>query len=495
MCKISLSISLFLIFSHISYAQNTFSILFTRYGNEVAGCMVEDSENDYIAVGVHHIGVIQPTKGAIWKISNKGDTLTKVFTFCDSSSSFCQILQHSNGNYIVLGRISSPPYLIDNLLILELDKNFDIVHQKVIELPGMEHMYGWGFKKQLKCYYLLSGSAGPNSTPADLGDPYFIKLDENFDTVCTYHIKLSGEQRIQDFIFSTDKSKILLFGQSYISLPWGEARNEMVIYDTRFNYMGYKLFPKDGLDDGYSDYMQGRWLTNNTFLMSCNYNEAYQTTTQQCFMEMDTSMNFYIRKIYGVPDTNDHGTLLSRTFDFVNTDSIYFTGVKNLIVSFWPNEVSWIRIGLLNRQLDPYYIRYYGGDAQYWIEGMMRTSDGGMLIMAIRLEDFTYTTSDWDMFFLKVNAEGVITVKLNPQICPFRPFVISPNPGSDYFEINLIIPQSTLIITDMSGSLLLKKEILNGRNRINCNTISPGMYMVTIKSNDGEIFTQKWIKQ
>jgi hypothetical protein len=470
-------------------AQNTFNYLFKKPGIESAVYMIEDFEGSIIAVGAQsRLGY--PQNGAIWKIDKHNDTLSRVYGFTGLNAHFTYI-EETYSDYIIAGFAENTNNVASSkFFILRLNHNLEITWQKTIDLNY--EIYSSKLKKSGGYYYLLMSAFQNNGQ----SDPFFIKLNSDFDTVRTYHSGyLLGGQYIYDFMFSQDGAEIYIFGTSYISLPYGEARNEIVFYDTAFNYIGYNVFPKDAMNGDYSIYMQGQWMTDTTFLMYCNYTDFTDFKSQQCFMEMDTSLNIYNRSIIGVPDTNDHGCITSKTYSFSNPDSIHYAGVKNLIVSFTPDEISWLRIGMLNRQLQPYYMRYYGGDAQYWIEFVLHTHDGGMVIHAMRLEDFTYTESDWDAFFLKVNSEGLITGTAPSKICPERAFRISPNPGTDHAEINLVMLKAQLTVFDISGRMIIQQSLTEGKNTVNTSHLPKGLYLYSVKDNKDYIETQKWLKQ
>lgn len=471
------------------HAQNTFSFCFPKAGYETAYYLIEDSQNSIIAVGTQLVGN-NPSDGAIWKIDSNNDTLTRAYDFGNMNVQFTYI-EESDTGYLVVGLIQDTiDTEVSNILVLKLNNNLDIAWQKVIiQNYGFE---SWKFKKHDGYYYMMS-SAFQNSGYAD---PYFMKLNSNFDTVRTYRSGyMLGGQYIDDFMFSKDGSQIYVFGTSFISLPYGEYRDEIVFYDTAFNYLGYNLFPQDGVNGFYSNYMQGKWMTDTTFLMYCNYIPSSDNMIEQCFMEMDTAMNISNRIFIGVPDTNDVGCLTSHTYSFSNPDSIHFAGTKNFIVSFQPDEISRLRIGMLNRQLQPYYMHYYGGDAQYWIEFVMHTRDGGMVIHARRLEDFTYTESDWDAFFLKVNSEGLITGTTATEICPLRTFLLSPNPGSEQVRLSLALPKAELKVFDISGRLVRQQPLHEGENTIQTSGLPQGIYLFSVIGSNNITNSQKWIKQ
>lgn len=474
-----------------SDAQNTFSCVFQKPGIENALYMIEDSDQSILAVG-GQTRLSNPTKGAIWKIDKNNDTLTKNYGYLDKDLYFTYIEETSGDEYIVSGfTVDTNENDATDLIFFRLNQELEVIWQKTIALN--HELYGSRLKKQDDYYYLLMSASQNSGHP----DPYFIKLNSEFDTVRTYHSGyLLGGQYIQDFTFSPDGSQIYIFADGFIfdQNDLGD-HNEIIFYDTAFNYLGFNNFPYEGINGAFSNYMQGQQFADTTLLMYCNYISYSDHTIQHCFMEMDTAMNIYNRTIFGVPDTNDVGCMMSKTYSFSTPDSIHYAGTKNYIVSFQPDEISWLRIGMLNRQLQPYYMRFYGGDAQYLIEYVLHTSDGGMVIHAMRLEDFTYTESDWDAFFLKVDKNGLITGITSPEICPLRSFLLSPNPGSNEVHLDLAPFHAQLLIYNVSGILVHSQTLTQGTNLINTTKLPKGIYIFSVTDENNNTSSQKWIKQ
>ena len=314
-------------------AQNSFSILFSSPRDEGAEVIFEDASHNYIGVGQSSDSDTYIYTPKIWVVFNNGDTLTRSYPLTsDTSWVFLDIRQKSDGNYMVTGTIMWQPDYYENLVVVELDQGFNIVSRKITLLPGMETLGQWKMKKHLGSYYVFACTAGPTSTPAWVGDPYFIKLNANFDTVYTFHTKLSGGQIICDVEFSRDGGDFYIFSDSY--MPGGK-RDKMIVYDTLFNYKYYRSFPSNS----YAGLIQGNWLTDTTLLIGCCYNEFYSGEEKHCLAEMDTLLVVKREYFADAPDTVDLCGL-GTNFAFRSNDSIFYTGIKKARIAFWPNTPS-----------------------------------------------------------------------------------------------------------------------------------------------------------
>lgn len=486
---------LYLIFAFLQIntflnAQQSFQILFSVSNrSETVGGVIEDASGNFLAVGIQTKIEYPTQQGMLWRISSTGDTLSKVFSFGDSTSTFADILQKENGNYVVFGFIRGATDLIDNLLILELNSDLQIVNKKVTVLPEMQKSYVFLMKKHLQFYYILLGNYGPDSNPPFLHDPYFVKLNNNFDTVMTRRYSIPGNQYATDMIFSPDGSQIWLFARSYFYEFTGASLEQMVIYDTLFNFISVKTFQDYFVDLN----TKAKWWTDSTFLLGFQHSDYNSHERDLAFTVIDSTLIITDVSTIGATDTIDY--LASITgFDFVNQDSIHFAGTKNIVAAFWPQEPSWLWVGLLNRNLNPLYQRFYGGDAYYHAANMIRTRDGGVFVAATRYNYLVHNDFN-DAFFLKVNNEGLVTNLSMPPLCPMQSVVIYPNPGTDH--VNLLLSESSALcqIFDLSGRIVFDKMLVNGLNRINCFHFKPGAYLINIETNRGINQQYKWIKR
>jgi hypothetical protein len=155
---------------------------------------------------------------------------------------------------------------------------------------------------------------------------------------------------------------------------------------------------------------------------------------------------------------------------------------------------NWLIAGALDSTLQPYFINYYGGDAYYHANSMLLTSDGGYLILADRYDKNTQDY-EYDVFFLKLDKNGLITGSEHQTLCPQHVCAINPNPFTDNLQIDLFIEKARLSITDVSGREVANISLSNGNNKINTISFPGGIYFARIISNKQQMLqTEKLIK-
>lgn len=470
------------------HAQNNFQILFKNPLNDCLSQIIEDNEHNYIAI-VNSVGIAKQQIGSssILRISFTGDTISKCYRLADSSLYFGYIEQLNTGNYKIIGGISRN-FENDFLLILEYSPMLELISRQIIPLPELRKSSGMIVKKFNGSYYVLLTNS--DSVLTYMYNPYLIKLDGNFEVINTKYYPNDGDQKFEDFIFSPDSSQIWAFGQGFYDL-WGlHTADQFVVYDTSLNLKYVKQFP----DPNSMHYQQVRRITDTTFIHSCNY--LYGGSPQDddvVFTEMDSTLQTYNQHFVGEPDTSDYGGF-TNTFDFVDPDSIFYSVTKNIIFDFWPQDPNWILTGRFNRSFQTSFQRIYGGDAYYITASILCTSDGGYLIGALRY-DYTIQDHEHDVFFLKLNAEGLITGIDEEPICPKQPFAMYPNPGESTMHIVLEIPRAQMIMSDIYGRIVMSKNLFEYYNTIDCSSLSAGTYIIQLINAENKAYTQKWIKK
>lgn len=490
----------FIILPLMADAQDSYQVLFRNSKNETVSSMIQSIDGSIIAVGKCNVFDSQRDtyRGKVWKINSAIDTLSKQFTFGDTSSSFNYIEELPNGNYLLGGNIFLPPDYNHGLLIfLEVTESFEKVKQKTICIEGWTNIYAELIKKFSENYYLL-GSVFINNCIQS----FIIKTNSDLDTLSSrvYTNATGTAGQFMDCILSPDSSQLWTFTNMFT--PGESAGDDLFIYDTLLNFVRYKSFPfvfnpaTADIEVEYQHNMTVRWLTDRTFLVGCNhlrtYNQQQDLEYDIGFSEMDSTLSLVPITYFGSTDTIDYAPFLHGTFDFRSTDSIVFAGTKRQISDFWPHKPSWIKAGMFDKNMQPIYDAYYGGDAYYKALIIKCTSDGGSIIAANRY-DYLTQNSERDVFFLKLNNQGLITGNTENDICPFSVFSIHPNPAHNTFKITLLIQKAEMKLFTCLGTVVMQKHIFEGENVINSSSLIAGTYICEVITPKGELFTKKII--
>ena len=480
-----------------STAQGTYSLLFRCPYDEMSMSVIENSQHEYVAVGFENIKPdISGHRGKLWKFSSSTDTMTRAYDFNDTSFSFTNIFQNTVGDYHAFGIYRYPPdFNRPVIAMMELNSEFEIVNKKIINLPNL-NQHGANVIRLINGYYFLFGIGHWGDTVKS----FVFKVDQELNLV-NYSCLSSPAQEsgyYMDCILSPDSTKFY----AVTNFPnEGDGACHLFVYDTALNLLSVKVFPhymnlNQGIDEYYinnvtiSTFPYNRILTGAVMGKMLNWDLEVKIG----FSFLDTTMQWVPPQYFGSDDTTFYTAYGRPTFAFRNPDSIFFTGTKRQIASFFPQKPNWLIAGALDSTLQPYFINYYGGDAYYHANSMLLTSDGGYLILADRYDKNTQD-NEYDVFFLKLDKNGLITGSENQTLCPQKVCVINPNPFTDNLQIDLFIEKARLSITDVSGREAANISLSKGINKINTISFPGGIYFAWIISNKQLILqTEKLIK-
>ncbi len=180
-------------------------------------------------------------------------------------------------------------------------------------------------------------------------------------------------------------------------------------------------------------------------------------------------------------------------------DKIFVVGVYNVDpVQFpWQNSPTWIQITRIDTGLQIIDHHFYGGDAFYMPYHIIKTTDGGALIIGNRYDYTTPWEQKYHVFALKVNSDGLITELPEQPQAKAHDAIIYPNPGIDFLNIQSG-PQITgaeFYLFDMQGKPVLERKINNTQLNVNTTELAPGTYPWQIVFKNKVIESGKWLKK
>jgi hypothetical protein len=242
-------------------------------------------------------------------------------------------------------------------------------------------------------------------------------------------------------------------------------------------------FKKHKLVDGFHFLMLG-WQINNG-------NGTFENPWDMAFYKMDESFHINKKYIYGAIDTND----FPNNIDFIDTNRIFFGGVKNYTNQ--PPEDSWLSLYITNLQGDTINSRYYGGYGSYNVGTGLATCDGGY-IFGVRWFDFANYIPpepiDWDVIIMKVDADGLISNVETPMPFKVTDVIVYPNPANN--EVNFVLglySNLQLSIYNSTGERMIFQSLYHSQT-IDISSFPSGMYVYLLTGKNGFTETGKIIK-
>lgn len=460
-----ISFILLLVIQFKCCAQSSYFITFKNPASqERCYNIIEDSNGSILGVGVtcNEFSEINSYKGTVWQIAANSDTLTRYFTSGDTSYIFQYIEQRNNIYHIIATSFIPPEYSHTRIEHLVLDSALNVVSKSALADRNSFLLLGKQMRRINDCYYLLV-----SEEINYVGSDCILKLDSDFCPI-NFYVLWQKEVRTMDFLVSADSSQFWLFTNSYNLTPGPE----LIVLDTNMVVLEIKNFPRSN-NVAYRDRLTAEWYTDSTFLIGCNHELSYNYFIG--FSVLDSELEISPIQYFGSPDTTN-GAAFKTTFS-KSESSVFFCGIKNEIASFYPYAPSWIIAGKMTNNLQPEYVKYYGGDAYYWAYTIINTSEGGSVI---NLERYDYLTQDHerDVAFLKLNADGLITNSNNQQYQEPVKLFLYPNPTTSYINIKTDgLVCSRFEIYNSYGRLMNEYPISSSITRIDVSDLKPGIYL------------------
>ncbi len=157
---------------------------------------------------------------------------------------------------------------------------------------------------------------------------------------------------------------------------------------------------------------------------------------------------------------------------------------------------SWYFIGKIGNNNQFIWKKRFGGDNFYSLVSITPTSDGGVLVGGFYY-DFNSTVFQNDLYIIKLDSNGNTTWTQNisePEV-KLRLF---PNPTAHQLNLQLSSPNqyvNSLNIFDLQGKEVLKLESNSAQQKIDISNLPSGVYLIKGKTNLGQDFSRKFVKQ
>jgi hypothetical protein len=271
--------------------------------------------------------------------------------------------------------------------------------------------------------------------------------------------------------------------------------NGLLIYNTNFELDAVLTINSDST--GFSSFPQKHKLINDFQYLKTGMQNVYNGTGppedpyDMAFLIMDEYYQIVDEHLFGVPDTLD----FPRNIDWIDTNRIFFSGVKNYITL--PPEDSWLSLYITNLQGEIIHAKYYGGYGLYTVGTGLATSDGGYIIASSWFDFANYIPPgpiDWDVIIMKVDADGLISNVETPMPFKVTNVIVYPNPVKNELHFDLgLYSNLQLSIYNSTGERIIFQSLLHSQT-IDISSFPSGMYVYLLTGKNGFTETGKIIK-
>ncbi|OFY47786.1 MAG: hypothetical protein A2W85_13365 [Bacteroidetes bacterium GWF2_41_31] len=495
---------IFQIFFGISaVAQQSFEFTYGTNDDEELFDGIQDSEGNFILCG--RIGnYMQEYNPLIIKVFPDGTYISRRFPSNDTLGYFTLVTQTPDGNYLFFGKSSTTDYHEYNYLrVVKTDSDLNTIFQKhyFIENSLYHNCNLHQIYFDPDSNYIVAGSLSYKDTGTEFGDLWMIKFNIDGDTLMTKtpQHKPWTSQWAQELTSVPATGEYMVIGGSFDSYT---SDVELFRMDSLFNKTGFTNVPKQYPNK----YIRGIeassdiWLNDTVFLLSTKAKDTVGKRVDDCSLgvfAVDTAGTILKQLIVGKPDTSDYPAY-QNSMATVNDTTIYIGGYVSHL-AFFPERPSLIELYLIDTALNLLGYKQYGGDAMYWLNGIIPASDGGCLLYAMRY-DYLVNNNERDVHIIKMQREDMeLITKISQTNDNNTDILAFPNPAKEQINIPLsgMLKQSArILVFKQDGRKVFDKQIEGPGNLISLGitNLSEGLYIYKVQQNDQVIQRGKFLK-
>ncbi len=480
-----------IIFSTISFAQNSFEFTLNTFKDESIFSIIENNNKQYLLTGcIRDTYTYSKESAYIALIDIFGNLIAEnSIQLKDTFLYFESAFQKTNNNYIVFGRTKVNNSSTQSLFVCEFDQNLNIVKRKQFSLIANKFL-------DMELPYLNSsnnlvvyGSLTEFSNNRLYLDYLFFEISQELDSIKMLIQPENIEEQIHiNSLTSRSAGGYFAFSNQF-------TRPSKILYlDNDFNILSQKEIPEEIYGFGTI-----KTVSDSTYYIvgkKTHYNK-YQDDDIACIL-LDTShTTIHALEYFGKPETSDIGGRLE-TMDFIDKDKIYIAGIHKFYYGGPPDLPAYdnyIYIIQTDSLLNVKREIFYGGNMGYYVYSVKATSDGGCIVAASRY-DTDNQQNERDALILKFDAELNLPVSIEEHEIKAHELILYPNPGSAHLNIRTAVQSlgGQFCLYDIKGKLVYQQTITERYTEINTEALPAGSYIYSYVLKNHKPETGKWIK-
>ena len=415
-----------------------------------------------------------------------------------------KLLIENNGKLYIIGNSNGVQKINSNrIFISELNNDCDTVALTSYLLPDSLEL------NRIKCIVNTSGDFICSGFFLNKGSDfdyhmyymYILKMSHDlqkmqfklFNNVlfCWDMIESAQHDGYYAFIMCFDDLQLVSFINDNISN--GLINDNFMLYmDTAFNINWSYHFPNNSLRNTTTV----KWVSDTTLIYVCEefiLDDSDRGIGALMFSPQDTTI---IKSSYiGVPDTASFPAFRESVVTD-NSNNIFIGGMKNIEICnpFWSTNKDWFCLSKFDKQMNPIWTKYYGGDAYYNLWTIKETQDGGCLMLGTR---YDYLTQNYerDIYIVRVDENGLITSPNEMPPLTVSEAIVYPNPGSTQLTIETALKDLQFELYNTNGQTVVSQPVNNGTTTVNTSALPAGVYLYRFMNKDKMVESGKWVKE
>jgi len=458
-------------------SQNSFNVILkdSTYDNMVHSA-IELSNGQFIIVSVR---ILQPRIIAanIMKIDAYGNLLRQnILRFNGTSSGLSGIVQLSENRFI----LSGATYQGDsaNLWLCTIDSSLNAIAQKSYKIGSFSLSYS-KIKLDYQNNILVFGIIDSLNTPYS----FIFKLTPDLDSISCriYDDKWSIGQ---DLIERSDHK-----GYYFLIIGFNFGSGKILSLDPAFNIEKITILTDEIGDHGTLK------LFDSTHFMVCASKAPTNTMSWKIGVQLyDTTYNLIHYSYYGKTDTSEYPALV-KSLDFSNPLSVFIGGTSNFFQYEFTPADNWYRLNNIDTAFNLKWERFYGGDGDYALYGILATRDRGCLMYGTFWDYRNNPDYSRYLRLIKVSKDGLLSDENGKPSNKAKEVILYPNPGTNRIIVESGLKNLVVSFFNVTGNCVVKKSIQSMVESLDVSELSTGIYFYRFTCGNKVIDCGKWIKK
>lgn len=468
--------------------------------------------------------------------------------------SYTNIVTKSTDNYyrVVHARFSHPTPQIRHQILVFNSQNTLI---DSVQLPLGVSLIDQPIRKNNKFYWSVGYIDSLNTTLPVPFQSAFIEMDTNFQFIALHRIgnsnnvwfvsklilignhifisEFSGNSftskiykcslngiKTDSLVFqSAEIDNLFPYGSNFAAigyglpgLPFSNGMHKLII-DTNLNMVSAasldSVYTYNYTNPNYLPHKLGIAPNYNTrliYISSCKYfvagnfdlpfpnNNSYRLTVDAVFSQNDSVLKTNVEA--NIPNNTCYtDNTVFADYNNGTIAKVSSIGFDIYLTSLFQTQNSFLRVVKLDTNGNVIWSKNHGGDMPYRPRSIINTKDGGYLISGLRNNINKSPRPLLESFLLKLDAQGNFSpVSIIEKQEISQTIKCYPNPVNEELFFDLQIESAkTIRIFNPTGEVLIRVNSPEPNEKINVESLKPGIYFFTITNNTG-ISSGKFIK-
>ncbi|MFH1119248.1 MAG: T9SS type A sorting domain-containing protein [Bacteroidota bacterium] len=453
-----------IIFLHVSafvYPQLMFERTFGGANSDGGRSVIQTKDEGYAILGFTVSFGVGKSDIYLIKTNAYGDTIwTRTYGGNEDESGY-QILQLSNGEYILCGYTNSYGAGQTDAFFIKTDPYGNVVWAKTY--GGTENDFGGKFIQTSDSGFFICGST--KSYGSGSSDIYLIRTDKNGDTLWT---------------------------KTYGGVDWDYAGPVIQTFDGGFLIAGeitYSATDNVRIELFHTD--QGGNILWTKYYQFCKWNHPsglIQTNDGGYIISgstYDEEWNPFLLKV----DINGDSTW-TKTYQWINSGvatSVFQDINGDYLIAGHTEDVFLVKT---NTGGDTLWTRTFGNQFDDYGFDLVGTKDGGFIITGF---EEVSDGGPWDVLLIKTNASGIVGIDETYESLK-NGIIAYPNPTKGKITIEHNSSNNKYELYDATGNILIKSTPFNLKFEIDLSKYSNGIYFLTLGDKGGKVL-RKIVKE